>query len=185
MTEPQAINDIFLAPGDFFFGDELNRVRTTLGSSIAVIAWHPTKKIGGICHYLLPSRHQVFDDIDLVPEGKIDSKYADEAFSLFLMEMMRRRSNPVEYIIKIFGGGDMFPGQIKSKRTNSDIGKKNIEAAHKLMAQHGFKISKEDTGSTGHRNIAFDISSGDIRIRHAKITEEQAASASYSLRNGR
>jgi chemotaxis protein CheD len=181
MTESVGLQEIYLAPGDFYFGDANTRIRTILGSCISVIMWHPSRKIGGMCHYMLPSRQQVFDDIDIQPRGRIDSKYADEAFSLFLMEMMRRKSNPAEYTVQLFGGGDMFPGQAKKEGAN-DIAKRNIEAAHTLMARHGFKISKEDTGGTGHRNIVFEIGTGDIRIRHVKISNNPQESVSALTR---
>ena len=48
-------NDVFLLPGEFHFGDQDDRIITLLGSCVAITLWHPEKRIGGMCHYMLPS----------------------------------------------------------------------------------------------------------------------------------
>ena len=42
-------------PGDWYFGTEYKRLHTVLGSCVALTAWHPKFKVGGLCHYLLAS----------------------------------------------------------------------------------------------------------------------------------
>jgi Chemotaxis protein; stimulates methylation of MCP proteins len=51
-----AIMEIFLQPGDWYFGDRDTRIRTLLGSCIAITIWHPRLLVGGMCHFLLPGR---------------------------------------------------------------------------------------------------------------------------------
>ncbi len=48
--------EVFLQPGELYFGDGRTRVRTLLGSCVAIAVWHPRLRIGGLCHYMLPSR---------------------------------------------------------------------------------------------------------------------------------
>ena len=48
--------EIFLNPGEYAFGTELDRIRTILGSCVAVTFWHPGLRLGAMCHYLLPAR---------------------------------------------------------------------------------------------------------------------------------
>ena len=48
--------EVFLQPGEFYFGEEKTRIRTLLGSCVAITLWHPKLRIGGMAHYMLPSR---------------------------------------------------------------------------------------------------------------------------------
>ena len=50
MKKPQSVIEIFLQPGELWFGDEQTRIRTILGSCVAVTLWHPGRRIGGMCH---------------------------------------------------------------------------------------------------------------------------------------
>ena len=53
---PEDALEIFIRPGEFYFGDGNTRIRTILGSCVAVTLWHPERHIGGMCHYMLPRR---------------------------------------------------------------------------------------------------------------------------------
>ena len=70
------ILDVFLQPGDFHFGAGRTRISTLLGSCISITLWHPARLIGGMCHFMLPTRG--------LPGGvPLDGRYADEALALF------------------------------------------------------------------------------------------------------
>lgn len=151
--------DIFLNPGEVFFGDSETRIRTILGSCVAITVWHPRQRIGGMCHYMLPVRGR----------GKVvslDGKYADEAILLLLKEILRNRSNPYEYQVKLFGGGNMF-SHIPSKTTHRhlNVADRNVVAGRTLLAQHGFTIAAEQLGGQGHRQIIFEVATGDVWVR--------------------
>ena len=55
LASPEPI-DVFLQPGDFYFGEAGTRIRTLLGSCVAITLWHPILHIGGMCHIMLPER---------------------------------------------------------------------------------------------------------------------------------
>lgn len=73
--------DIFLQPGEFYFGDRETRLRTILGSCVAITLWHPRLRIGGMCHYLLPMRRGHHD------EAELDGRYADDSLTLRLIKV--------------------------------------------------------------------------------------------------
>lgn len=150
--------DIFLNPGDVFFGDENVRLRTLLGSCVAITAWHPVLKVGGMCHYMLPERGR----------GKIthlDGRYADEAVLLLLKEAMRKQTNPYDYEVKIFGGGNMFARTRRRSLGELNVADRNVIAGQELLQRHGFLPAAEHLGGDGHRHIIFDISTGDVWMR--------------------
>jgi hypothetical protein len=97
-----AIMEIFLQPGDWYFGDKDTRIRTLLGSCIAITIWHPRLRVGGMCHFLLPGRGVC------TPSVGLDGRYGDEAIAALMQELWRQRTHPGEYVCKIFGGGNMF-----------------------------------------------------------------------------
>ena len=48
MKKPADAIEIFLHPGEFYFGDRHTRIRTLLGSCVSIILWHPRLLIGGM-----------------------------------------------------------------------------------------------------------------------------------------
>lgn len=157
MHKPAHVIEIFLQPGEVYFGERDTRIRTLLGSCVAVTMWHPDRLVGGMCHYMLPQH----------PAGKRgapDGRYADEALELMLREIRRADTGPGEYQVKLFGGGHMFSA--RQKVSADHVGAKNVEMARILMKRHGFTSCAEHLGGAGHRNIFFDVWNGHVWVRH-------------------
>lgn len=176
MHPPDHVIEIFLQPGDFYFGDVNTRIRTILGSCVSITMWHPSRLIGGMCHFQLPSRPKKSG-------AALDGHYADEAMQMFLKEIRAAKTHPVEYCVKVFGGGNMFP-QLKKKallkpgadttdkKFNMDVSGKNVLVARSLIAANGFRIDAEDLGGNGHRHLIFDIWSGHAWLRKPTAIDE-------------
>ena len=150
------IMEIFVAPGEFYFGDRDTRIRTLLGSCVAITMWHPARRIGGMCHYMLPTRGKASAD---APAGR----YADEAIELFLGEIAAAGTLPSQYEVKLFGGGDQFPGI--EHCIAETVPQRNVGTGRSLVNRHGFRIKMEDLGGSGHRNLIFDIWNGNVWMR--------------------
>ncbi|MDO8990163.1 MAG: chemotaxis protein CheD [Sideroxyarcus sp.] len=173
MLKPEHAIDIFLQPGDFYFGDRDTRIRTLLGSCVSIVCWHPKKLIGGMCHYMLPTR-------GLRRSGELDGKYADEAMELFLREIYAANTMPSEYQVKLFGGGNMFPqaGNANCPRCTPEaaysrpdgacpkVHCRNRQVAYYLVQKYGFAIHAEHLGGLGHRQLLFDVWSGYAWMKH-------------------
>jgi chemotaxis protein CheD len=157
MRKPPHVIEIFLNPGEFYFGDRDIRIRTILGSCVSITLWHPKLLLGGMCHYMLPSRQERGSKL-------ADGKYADEALGLLLEEIRRSGTALEDYQVKLFGGGNMFQRQVKTGQTH--IGMKNAEAGRHLVKHHGLRLASEDLGGAGHRTVIFDIWSGHVWVRH-------------------
>jgi chemotaxis protein CheD len=152
--------EIFLQIGDFHFADRKTRIRTTLGSCVSITMWHPGLREGGMCHYMLPC--------NAAPSGaRLDGRYADDAIELFVAALRRNGTRPGAYEVKLFGGGRMYGDRGGAAATEPvQIGPRNIEAARRLLRGHGFRISREHLAGEGHRNVIFDIASGETWVRH-------------------
>lgn len=156
MRKPPHVIEIFLNPGEYYFGDRDTRIRTILGSCVSITLWHPELLIGGMCHYMLPNR-----------SGRgtktADGKYADEALGLLFEEIRRSGTALDEYQVKLFGGGNMFHRQVCT--TQAHIGARNAEVGRNLVKYHGLRLAAADLGGVGHRTVLFDIWSGHVWVR--------------------
>jgi chemotaxis protein CheD len=159
MDNPRDIIEIFLQPGECYFSDRNTRIRTVLGSCVAITFWHPVKLIGGMCHFMLPSRLKAQQFCEL------DGRYGDEALSLLLNEIHDQGTHPEQYEIKVFGGGDMFPD--RRKKSGIRIGERNIEQALALLNALDLQVSAHHLGGKGHRSLIFDLWSGHVWLKHA------------------
>lgn len=63
----------------------------------------------------------------------------------------------------------MFPHHVKNGSLH--IGRKNGETARRLLRSHGIGLVSENLFGIGHRQILFDISSGDVWVRQVKPVE--------------
>ncbi len=164
----------FLNPGEFFFCEADCQIHTLLGSCIAITLWHPTLKIGGMCHFVLPSgRATQRGSVNSVP---LDGRYAPDAMELFRQEAQRRGTELREYEAKIFGGGNMLDYSQMEEREL--IGIKNIESAVRLLQEQHIRLLFSHVGKKGHRRIAFDVSNGDVWVKYSPLTKvapDQAA----------
>lgn len=149
--------DIFLQPGEVYFGDRGTRIRTVLGSCVSITFWHPRLLLGGMCHFMLPERNGD-------AAGQPDGRYADEAINLLADEMRAAGTRMSDYQAKLFGGGRMFP--LAAGNGALDIGNRNIEMGRRLLRRHGIEPVREHLAGMGHRSIVFDVASGDVWVRH-------------------
>lgn len=159
MDAPNEVIDRFLNPGEIFFGGPEFRVRTLLGSCVSIVLWHPTRHLGGMCHYLLPTA------ADLHSEKT--HKYGVDAVSFFLAEMKKHRSQPNEYFAKVFGGSNMFlheEREILKDNSTSLVGTRNAEFAKKILKENEIKILSEDVGGTLSRKIYFTVWDGEVWV---------------------
>ncbi|WP_031569624.1 chemotaxis protein CheD [Rheinheimera texasensis] len=159
MTAPAQLIDILLQPGDFYFSTDRNtRIRTLLGSCVSVTFWHPKLKLGGMSHFLLPERKTKHT---AATTPHLDARYANECFQLFSRELKQLSLPASQFQTKIFGGAYMF-----DHATNAaGIGQMNILAARQGLTGMGLHALSEHVGGQGHRNVIFELWSGDVWVR--------------------
>lgn len=159
MARPSKMFDVFLQPGDYYVGDADCRLRTVLGSCVSITLWHPARRIGAMSHFLLSSRGEG-------SEGELDGRYAEDALSLMLRDLEREKVVPQQCQAKLFGGGNMFPRHTRTDIPN--VGQKNGETARLLMASHRIPVISESLFGVGHRQIIFDVATGNVWSRQIK-----------------
>ncbi|MBY0454696.1 MAG: chemotaxis protein CheD [Burkholderiaceae bacterium] len=166
MVQLSHLVDIFLQPGEYFVGNADFQIRTMLGSCVSITLWDPIKRIGAMSHFLLPKRTYTTE-----PIRHLDARYGDEALLLMLGELAQVGVSPAQCQGKIFGGGNMFPGHRSAG--SMQIGQRNGEAARALLRDRGIPIVSESLFGIGHRQIIFDVSTGDVWSRQVRLSTEE------------
>jgi chemotaxis protein CheD len=160
MTHPRELLDVFLQPGELFVADAGFQIRTILGSCVSITLWHQESCLGGMSHFLLPTRGQK------VKHNERDGRYGDEALELMMADLRARGVDPQDCQAKIFGGGNMFPGH--GHASGIKVGQRNGLAAREMLQLRGIAVVKESLFGIGHRQIIFDLSRGDVWARQVK-----------------
>jgi len=170
-----AHKEIFLKPGEFAVADASCRIRTVLGSCISIALWCAAARVGAMSHCLLPSRGRMgVAEARGLELRQLDARYADEALHLMLHELDRQQVRAAQCRAKIFGGGNMFP----SNKGAMPVGRRNGEAARELLQASGIEVASESLFGDGHRQIVFDIASGDVWVRQLAPVDAAAGAAS-------
>jgi chemotaxis protein CheD len=150
--------DLNLLAGHLYFGKQAVRVRTLLGSCVAITLWSPQHHLGGMCHFLLPNRQRQ-------PGMVRDGRYGDEAVNMLLEALTRAGTKPQAYEAHLYGGADTMP---ESSGVKFNVGERNIEQGWALIDQYGFALQGVDVGDNVPRNVALDCTTGEVTMRRGE-----------------
>jgi chemotaxis protein CheD len=163
-----------LMPGEYQFSAKPLRIQTLLGSCVAMVFWHPKKRIGGMCHYVLPTRKSNIDN---------DARYADEFMRILLKEIDKHGTKPREYQVRLFGAANMFR-QLKTTCADTvpehshntelchncvNVSCRNRMAAINESRKYGFTVVETDLGGTVYRYVDFMVGTGTTAVRKAQL----------------
>jgi len=160
---------VFLKPGEIYISNKSIAVSTVLGSCVSITMFNRQKKLGAICHGLLPKCkhtkkrgcHKICKDLN---------KYVDCAFSHMKQKFLSDSMNQDEIEVKLFGGAEiLFPHD--HKKGIITVGEKNIKVAAQLIKAEGFKIIASVTGGTTGRKLFFLPHTGEVYLKHLKKAE--------------
>lgn len=145
-------------PGEWYFGRDYDNLYTVLGSCVALSVWHPTLKIGGLCHYLLPvqPKHlRVEED---------EGRYGKTVLPLF-KKIMASYAPLQEYQLGLFGGSDTMLGKLPKH----GIGKQNIVFAQHWLEDENLVLTYQDLGGTASRSLMLELMSGVVSVKSYSI----------------
>ena len=150
--------DIFLMPGQLHFGAAAGSVKTLLGSCVALTLWHPQRRLGGMCHYLLPSRTRSAAD-------RLDGRYGDEAMEVLLEHIRKCGTDPADYHAHLYGGADTLP---EGSNLRFNVGERNIEAGWNFVDRCGFQLQGVDVGEDVPRSVRLVLATGEVEMRRGQ-----------------
>lgn len=139
------------------------KIRTLLGSCVAITFWHPRTHHGFMSHFSEPSSSRLLAK----REARLDPRYGDDSIELFLRMAAITQTDPRDFVVKVFGGGNMFydktlgsPRQVRPK-----VGEQNVEAAFRCLRAQDLEITVADVGEFGYRDIIFDLTDGSVLVK--------------------
>ncbi len=126
-----------------------------LGSCIALCAYDPVAKVGGMAHMVLPSNES---------GTKIGSaKYVDTGIPMLLEEMKKQGALISRTVIKIAGGAQMLSVPGLNGRLN--VADRNIAATKTALAQAGVSAAGAELGGSSGRTVQLFLESGRVTVR--------------------
>jgi chemotaxis protein CheD len=153
----------YLKPGEMFITQEPTLVTTLLGSCVAVTMFHPRRRVGAICHGLLPTCRD--SDAALCTRNcALGFKFMDCSIQRMLEQFKAFGMKPREMEIKVFGGADMF-GVTEANGQRMTIGRQNVAVTMRIFRDAGLSVLVEDVGGERGRKIFFYTHSGEILLK--------------------
>ena len=126
-----------------------------LGSCIAVIAYDPKHKIGGMLHFQLPTS-------SLSPERAAESPgtFADTGIPLLFERMYALGARKADIIVKAAGGGNFH-----NDNGTFDIGRRNHTMMRKIFWKAQVLVAAEDVGGSKSRTARLFVDTGQVTIQ--------------------
>lgn len=138
--------------GDIVVSESPVRMSTVLGSCVSVCVFDPTRRYGGMNHYL-------------VPRGGRTAIHGDWATTNLIEQMQRYGSSLRDLQAKIFGGGS----PLKLTHDALAVGTENVAVARQVLGSHGVPLVAERLGVSSGLRLFYENWTGVVWVRsHAK-----------------
>ncbi len=148
-------------PGGWAVGTE-RPISTLLGSCVAVCLYDPKLLLGGMNHFLLPSKKVgAGDDTDVVLAG-------DYAMEVLVNAMLAKGAHKDRLVAKAFGGGNI----VSSIRMA--IGDRNVEFATEWLEREGIPLTASDFGGPWSRKVLCVPNTGEAFCRRSPVNQAVA-----------
>ena len=161
---------VHLQPSELVVANRPTMLVTILGSCVAVCLYDRKRKVGAMCHGLLPTAKAKAN----APAGDC-SRFVDCAVHKMVRGLAKKcGSLPVDLEAKVFGGARMFSPVVEGKGNHMQrVGAANIKAARDVLRKCGVRVSVEDVGAVGGYKIFFESHTGKVlcnslRPKHGK-----------------
>ena len=142
-------------------GPDGELVTYALGSCIAVSVWDPQRHIGGLLHYMLPE--------STMDRNKAESNpcmFADTGIERLFRMATDKGADRRRLVVRLAGGA-----QVLDPQGVFNIGKRNYQAARKLLWKYGVLIASEAVGGEVSRTVRLSAEDGRFRVREGNGTE--------------
>ena len=129
-----------------------------LGSCIALAAWDPRSKVGGLAHFMLPNGPA---------NNSSPVKFIDTGLDTFLQAMEAKGAVLTRSSFKAAGAAAML-----TVGGGLAIGKRNAEMMESALAERGLTITATSLGGNAGRTVQLEVSDGRFLIKSlSSVTE--------------
>ena len=149
-----------LMPGDVALARRGERLKTLLGSCVAVLLTDPHRTVGVMCHIVHSSRPNSAN----LHNWAYGSCAMDEMFH----RLRHAGFSPTQCQAYAFGGGNMFPRLV----TQDTVGDRNVRWVTDFLADHHIELVAHSFGGPHYRKIAWTVGLGEPELVLAPIEME-------------
>lgn len=154
MSGPRVRADIFLAPGQLVVHRGPIRVKTIVGSCVAVCLWDVKRRAGGVNHYLLAQP---------TARDTPDNRFGTVAISTLVEKMIQAGVAACDLRAAVIGGGH----PVRSMKPGI-VGDDNTRVALDTLRQRTIRIVRQETGGDHGRKLLFNTLSGELIVRNLR-----------------
>ncbi len=158
--DPTAAAFVFLKPGEWVLAEEPTRVKTILGSCVAITVRAPRFHLAAMTHCLLPTASEATE----MPDESSTLRYVDSAIETVLDVFARRGALPADLEVKLVGGADGL--SLDLSRTGYSVGARNVRVAMREMARRGITPAASVVGGRSGRVLIFDTGTGELFVKN-------------------
>ena len=146
-----------LRPGELYVAQDSTIIATLLGSCVSVCLFCPSKKIGAMCHGVMPFQGNT--------SAKESFRFVDSSVA-YMVEVLGKANGGRRAALeaKLFGGADVLDINMGNERVPT-IGVQNIEAARASLAKHHVPITAEKVGGASGCKLLFYSQTGEVFLK--------------------
>jgi chemotaxis protein CheD len=137
---------------------EAHLVAYGLGSCIALAAYDPRSRVGGLAHFMLPNGNA---------NNASPVKFIDTGIDNFLDALTARGADVKRCALKAAGAASML-----TVGDGLAIGRRNAETMESALAERGLFLAATSLGGTTGRTVQLDVIDGRFLIKSlSSVTE--------------
>ena len=130
-------------------------IRTFLGSCIAVCLYDPTRRVGGMNHFMLPRAPGEGADASA-------TRFGIHAMDRLITAVMKVGGDRRQLVAKVFGGAHVL-GNLAD--TPASVPRQNSEFAREFLRMEGIAVKGWDVGGDQPREVHFHSHTGRAFVR--------------------
>lgn len=157
---------IYLKPGGMYLATEPTVVSTVLGSCVSVTMFHPQRRIGAICHGLLPVCREN-GICNCITECENGLKNMKCSLRIMFEQFKELGIAPRELEVKVFGGAEMISAT-QDDTTRQSVGSKNTAITLRLLEEARVTVKSSDLGGSNGRKIYFNSYTGEVLLKRMR-----------------
>jgi len=130
-------------------------VTHSLGSCIAVVAYDPTVRAGGLLHLMLPD-----SSIDTGRAAQSPYMFADIGVPKLFHAVYALGAVKGRLQVKMAGGA-----QFLDEKRIWNIGERNIQAVYDILLRNNVVVQAADVGGRAVRTVRLDLNNGQVSVQ--------------------
>lgn len=147
-----------ILPGEYYVTCEDEIIGTVLGSCVSACIRDTVLGIGGMNHFMLPSRLNSIEMHTTVNQISEAACYGNYAMENLINDILKIGGQRKHLEVKLFGGARVVGGL-------SDIGEKNCDFVREYLKTEAMHIAAEDLRGDQARKIIFYPRTGRVRVK--------------------